>query len=183
MVSLLRRRREMMQAENKRLYLFNNGYENSEITGGWRNYGFNMSGFSPACTIGQTIALSFGVKPTSAAAVSASTTNPIDLRPFTKLVVEYDATIKGGAGNCWVYLPLVLKNSINQQGAFGSDYSSRRLNVANNIDVGSVSVEHGIASFNISDYDDAPYICLNLNTWGKVQDIPAFTIYQMYLEQ
>ena len=169
----------------QRLYLYDYGDEFSSVTGGWRNYGYNnraTSGYGVYATKEATyLALGRNTSNTANFAVTFSTTNAIDLSPYSKIVIEYELykSVSSSVGNAWIYLPTTIANASTQADAFGSDYSdsSKRKFVS------SVTTKpKETLSINLGASDQTAYIAINLDMWSSPKQT-YIRVYSVYLEK
>lgn len=154
-----------------RLWLYNHGDQCTAVTGGWESTkGFNTG--SNKITFNDTKSLHIlgTVAGTASWAQSYNTVNPIDFTGYTKIIVEREAFINisgSTTGTFWAYFPSTIANASTQSGAYGSDYSSKRVTFhAISSGTGNAYVE-GAFERSIPDGVTSAYISFNLNVYTK----------------
>ena len=157
-------------SKNKRLYLYNEGDECTDVTGGWVGYAAKSSSWSggtptvPSITRG---AFSMTVNPSKSNTIGQiKTSNPIDVTGYSKLCIEYSGST-GSYSSVYFFL-----NKSNISDVDSSKGSAIFLLEKND------SVENGISEMNISDIGSSEYIYINF-TCGTSANLE---LYKVWLE-
>ena len=167
------------------IWLYKDGDEVTNITGGWDvGTGFITNanrGIASKANDGLSFTLTNSASTGHDVALSISTHNPVNLTPYSKLVVELIIYRVNSTGtiNTWAYLPSSLNTANTQSSAYGSDYSSHRVFLGNPSDI-AIEVPNTVEN-SITDQTGERYVSFNFNPYGGAVTGTYMKILKAYL--
>lgn len=162
------------------LKLYIDGDECSAVTGGWQTTGCNITsrGNPTVSKESSYLLIKFNSAPSSGTTTVCrcwSTSNPVNISAYTKVIVEWEGYNTGGGGNFWCYFAESLADSESFDGAYGADSSNNRVLIGDS----PYRATAGVVKLSIKDkttsYNNA-YLSLPLNLWksGDTMSVGAY---------